>query len=326
MRRREFIAGLGSAAAWPLVVEAQRPALPVIGFFNPNQPATMAAFSMAAFLEGLKEGGYVDGRNVAIEYRWADGRLDRLPALAADLIRRQVKVLVASGVDATLAAKSATTTIPIVFQSGADPVRAGFVSNLSRPGGNITGVSNFSVGLGAKRLELLHQLVPKAASIGILVDPKTASSEIQKIELQEAANALRLALIFLDVSNEQEIDAAFASVVRQRIGAILLADNTLFNARREQLVTLARFNALPAMYTFREFAAAGGLISYTSSVADAQRRAGNYVARILNGEKPGDLPIQLPSKFELVINLKAAKALGIEVPPSLLAIADEVIE
>jgi putative tryptophan/tyrosine transport system substrate-binding protein len=324
MRRPEFIAAVW-ATAWPLVVGAQQPALPVIGYLNTNQPDTMA-LGVAAFLEGVKEGGYVDGRNIAIEYRWADGHLDRLPALAADLVRRQVKVLVTSGVDATLAAKSATTTIPIVFASGADPVRAGFVSSLSRPRGNVTGVSNFATGLGAKRLELLHKLVPKAASIGVLVDPRTASSEIQRIELQEAANALGLTLTFLNASNDQEIDAAFASIVRQRIGALLLADGTLFNARREQLVTLARFNVLPAMYTFREFAVSGGLISYNSSSLDGLRRTGNYVARILNGDNPGDLPILLPSKFELVINLKTAKALSLTIPPDLLAIADEVIE
>jgi putative tryptophan/tyrosine transport system substrate-binding protein len=218
MRRPEFIAAVG-ATAWPLVVGAQQPALPVIGYLNTNQPDTMT-LGVAAFLEGIKEGGYVDGRNVAIEYRWADGHLDRLPALVADLVRRQVKVLVTSGVDATLAAKSATTTIPIVFASGADPVGAGFVSSLSRPRGNVTGVSNFATGLGAKRLELLHKLVPKVASIGILVDPRTASSEIQKIELQEAASALGLTLTFLNATNDQEIDAAFASIVRQRIGAL----------------------------------------------------------------------------------------------------------
>jgi putative ABC transport system substrate-binding protein len=277
-------------------------------------------------MEGLKEGGYVEGRNVAIEYRWAEGHLDRLPALAADLVRRQVKVLVPGGVDAVLAAKAATTTIPIVFQSGADPIGLGFVSSLSRPGGNVTGVSNYSAALVKKRFELLHQLVPKANPIAILLDPTSASSETQKKELQEAATAIGLELIFLNASNEQEIDAAFATIMRQRTGALLLADNTFFNFRLEQLVTLARFSAVPTIYTFREFAVAGGLISYTSSAADAYRRTGIYVARILNGEKPGDLPVQLPAKFELVINLKTAKALGLTIPEALLATADEVIQ
>jgi putative ABC transport system substrate-binding protein len=327
MKRREFIEGLGGAAAWRVVASAQQPALPMVGFLSPNRPDTLAAFkSMQAFMEGLKEGGYVEGRNIAIEYRWGEGRLDQLPALAADLVRLQVKVLVPSGADAVLAAKAATTTIPIVFQSGADPIGLGFVSSLSRPGGNVTGVSNYSAALVKKRFELLHQLVPKASPIAVLLDPTSASSETQKTELQEAATALGLQLTFLNASNEQEIDAAFATIMRQRTGALLLADNTFFNFRREQLVTLARFSAVPTMYTFREFAVAGGLISYTSSVADAHRRTGIYVARILNGEKPGDLPVQLPAKFELVINLKTAKALGLTIPETLLATADEVIQ
>jgi putative ABC transport system substrate-binding protein len=325
MNRRGFISGLGGAAAWPLVARAQAQT-PVIGYLSPVLPDTSAAIGMGAFLEGLKDGGYIESRNVAIEYRWAENRDDRLPALAADLVRRQVKVILAGGANATLAAKSATTTIPIVFQSGSDPVKAGFVARLNRPGGNITGVSNFSTALSEKRLELLHQLAPKAASIGILVDPTGASSETQTTELQEAANALGLQLIFLNASNEQEIDAAFGTLVRRRTGALLLTDATFFFARREQLVTLARFNAIPTMYAFRQFVAAGGLISYASSSTDAARRAGNYVARILNGEKPGDLPVQLPTQFEMVINLKAAKALGLVVPPGVLAIADEVIE
>jgi putative ABC transport system substrate-binding protein len=327
MRRREFIAALGSAAAWPVAASAQQPALPVVGFLGPNRLDTQAAFGgMSAFMEGLKEGSYVEGRNVVIEYRWGEGHLDRLTALAADLVRRQVKVLVPTGTDAVLAAKSATRTIPIVFQSGADPVRLGFVSSLSRPGGNVTGVSNYSQALVKKRFELLHQLVPKASSIAILLDPTTASSEIQKIELQEAATALGLEPTFLNASNEEEIDAAFATIMRQRIGGLLLAGSTFFNSRREQLVTLARFSAVPAMYSFREFAVVGGLISYTSSNADAMRRTGIYVARMLNGEKPGDLPVQLPVKFELVINLKTAKTLGLTIPETLLATADEVIQ
>jgi putative tryptophan/tyrosine transport system substrate-binding protein len=244
----------------------------------------------------------------------------------ADLIRRQVSVIFAGGTPAALAAKAATTTIPVIFENGIDPVGAGLVPNLNRPGGNVTGVTNMSTTLAPKRLELLHQLVPKAASIGVLVDPTAAASDTQRTELQRAADALGLQLLFLNAANEQETDAAFATLARQRMGALLLTDNPTLNFRREQLVTLARLNAIPTMCVFRDFAEAGGLISYATSVTDASRRAGNYVARILRGEKPGDLPIQLPTKFELVINLKTAKALGIDVPSSLLAIADEVIE
>jgi putative tryptophan/tyrosine transport system substrate-binding protein len=322
MRRREFIAGLGCAVAWPLVARSQQ-ALPVIGFLL---PVPLNADDKAAILEGLKEGGYVEGRNVAIEYRGADGHNDRLPALAADLVRQQVKVIVSGGTPAALAAKAATTTIPIVFQNGIDPVRAGLVPTLSRPGGNVTGVSNMSTTLAARRLELLHQLVPKAATIAILIDLTGAASDTQSTELQKAADALGLQLLFLNAGNEQEIDAAFATLARQQIGALLLPDNPTLNFRREQLVTLARLNAIPTMCVFRDFAQAGGLISYAASLADANRRAGNYIARILNGEKPGDLPVQLATKFELVINLRTAKALGIDVAPTLLVLADEVIE
>jgi putative tryptophan/tyrosine transport system substrate-binding protein len=322
MRRREFIAGLGGAVAWPLTARPQQ-ALPVVGFL---MPGWLNINDPSAILEGLKEGGYVEGRNVAIEYRWADGHNDRLPALAADLVQRQVKVLVSGGTPATLAAKVATTTIPIVFQNGIDPVGAGLVPTLSRPGGNVTGVSNMSTTLAAKRLELLHQLVPKAPSIGVLVDPTGAASDTQTTELQRAADALGLQVVFLDGGNEQEIDRAFATMARQQIGALLLSDNPPLNFRRELLMTLARVNAIPTMCVFRDFAEAGGLISYSASLTDAKRRAGNYVARILRGEKPGDLPVQLPTKFDLVINLKTAKALGLTIPPNLLAIADEVIE
>jgi putative tryptophan/tyrosine transport system substrate-binding protein len=322
--RREFIAGLGSAVAWPLTARAQQPAMPVIGVLDPSRPALETKW--AAFLEGLNDGGYIRGRNVAIEYRWAEGHNDRLPALATDLVRRQVNVIVASGTLAALSAKAATTTIPIVFQNGLDPVKAGLVARLNAPGRNVTGVSNISTALAAKRLELLHQLAPKAHSVGILVDPTGPASDTEKTELQEAANALDVQLMFLNASTEHEIDAAFATLVQRRTEALLLTDFTFFNDRREQLVGLARLNRLPTMYTFREFAVAGGLISYASSLTEATRRTGNYVARILNGEKPGDLPIQLPTKFDLVINLKTAKALGLTIPPNLLALADEVIE
>jgi putative tryptophan/tyrosine transport system substrate-binding protein len=323
MNRREVIAGLG-AVAWPLAARAQPAKLPVIGFLGPARPGGI--FGMEAFFEGLTEGGYVEGRNAVIEYRWAEGRNDLLPALAADLVRQQARTIVTIAVDATLAAKSATTAIPIVFQTGADPVKAGLVSRLNQPGGNVTGVSNFTAALSTKRLELLRQLVPKAAAIGILIDPTTRTTETLKTEVREASNTLGLQLIFLNASNEQEIDAAFRALVQQRIGALLLADQPFFVARGEQLVTLARFNAVPTMYSFREFVVAGGLISYASDIRDAMRRTGIYVARVLNGEKPGDLPVQLPTKFELVINLKTAKSLGLTIPETLLATADEVIQ
>jgi putative ABC transport system substrate-binding protein len=327
MRRREFIAGLGGAVAWPPAARAQRGPLPVIGLLSPyRREATTTASIIAAYLDGLKEGGYVEGRNIAIEYRWGEEDDNRLPALAADLVRRQVKVIVAVGLPAALAAKEATTTIPIVFQLGIDPVRAGLVASLNRPGGNITGITNVTATLAAKRLELLHRLTPKVATIGVLIDPANPSSDGERTDVRDAAGALGLRPIFLNATDEHEIDAAFATLVQRRIEALLLTDSGFFNGRREQLVTLARFNAIPTMYTFREFAVAGGLISYASTVTDTRRQAGIYVARVLNGEKPGDLPVQLPNKFELVINLKTAKALGLTVPPTLLAIADEVIE
>src|SRR5712691_127902 len=253
MRRREFVTLLGGAATsvgYPFVARAQQPALPVVSVLNPNTPGATAT-NMAAFLAGLKEAGYVEGQNVAIEYRWAEGHNDRLPALAADLVRRQVKVIVPGGAPAALAAKAATTTIPIVFQSGIDPVKAGLVARLNRPGGNVTGVTNVSTTLAAKRLELLHKLTPNAAAIGIFIDPNGATSDTQKTDLQEAASALGLQPIFLNTSNEQEIDAAFATLVQQRTGALLLTDTTFFNGRREQLVTLARHYSIPTMYTFR---------------------------------------------------------------------------
>ena len=305
MRRREFITLLGgAAAAWPLAARAQQSAMPVIGILHPITAQANAAL-LAALQAGLKEGGYIEGQNVAIEYRYAEGRNDRLPALAADLVRRSVNVIVPQGSPAVMAAKAATEAIPIVFQEGIDPVRVGLVANLNRPGGNITGVSNVSSLLTAKRLELLHKLAPGAATIGILVDPtNSAASDIQMADLPEAASRLGLQVMPLNASNELEIDAAFATLVQQKIGALFLTDSPFFNSRREQLVTLARFNPIPTMYTFREFAVSGGLISYASSITDATRRAGVYVARVLNGEKPGDLPIQLPIKFELIVNLR----------------------
>jgi putative ABC transport system substrate-binding protein len=330
LKRREFITILGGATALIgslLGTQGEQRPVPVIGMLWPNsRDAEPDRTFLAAFLEGLRDGGFVEGRNVAIEYRWAEGRNDRLSALAADLVRRHVNVIVPAGGPAARVAKAATTTIPIVFQAGGDPIQSGLVANLNRPGGNITGISNSTVTLAAKRLDLLHKLTPKTATIGVLIDPTTPGADAQRTNLRETANGLGLQLIFLNASSEQEIDAAFATLVQQRIGALILVDTPFFNGRRDQLVTLARFNAIPTMYTFREFAAAGGLISHASSITDALRKTGIYVARILKGEKPGDLPVQLPTKFDLVINLKAAKAPGIEVPPTLLATADEVME
>jgi ABC-type uncharacterized transport system substrate-binding protein len=323
--RREFVTLFGGAAAWPMAAWAQQTGMPVIGVLNPGSPDTTMA-RMMAFLQSLKEGGYIEGRNMALEYRWGEGHFDRLPALAADLVRRQVKVIVTAGGVATLAAKAATSNIPIVFQLGEDPVELGLVASLNRPGGNVTGVNNIAATLGAKRIELLHKLVPKADKIGVFIDPNTAAPDTQRTALQQAASALGLQLIFLRASNEQEIDAAFTTLVQQQVRALFLIDSAFFNNRREQLVTLARFNAIPTMYTFRDFVATGGLMSYAPSLTDAYRRVGIYVARILHGEKPGDLPVELPTKFELVINLKTARALGIDVPAELLALADEVID
>jgi putative ABC transport system substrate-binding protein len=323
--RRQFGAALGGAAAWPIAARAQR-AMPVIGRLDPNSPDSAAAYRAAAFLEGLKEGGFIEGRNVSIETRWAQGHNDRLVPMAAELVTRKVDVIVVGGLPAALAAKAATTTIPIVFQLGADPVRAGLVASLNRPGGNVTGVTNVTTTLAAKRLDLLHKLLPNAATIGVLVDHTSPTNSQQELDLQDAATALGLQLVFLNASNEREIDAAFVALVQQRIRAFLLTDSPIFIGRSEQLLTLARFNSIPTMYTFRDFAVAGGLISYASSITDAYRKTGVYVARVLKGERPGDLPVEQPTKFELVINLRTARTLGLTVPPTLLVAADEVIE
>lgn len=326
MRRREFIILVGgTAVGWPFVARAQPSAMPVVGFLNPNSANSVGAF-VAAFAQGLKDTGYVENQNVAVAYAWAEGHSDRLPALAADLVHRQVTVIMAGATPSAKAAKAATTTIPIVFQLGVDPVKAGLVASLNRPGGNVTGVTNIATGLVAKRLGLLHELVPKAAAIAVLGDPAIDTFSAQKTELQKAASELGLQVIFLNASNEAEIATVFADLAQQRAGALLLTDTPLFNGRRQQLVGLAARYAIPTIYTFREFATIGGLASYASSITDAYRRAGTYVARILKGEKPGDLPVEQPSKFELVINLKTAKTLGLTVPPNVLAIADEVIE
>jgi ABC-type uncharacterized transport system substrate-binding protein len=326
MKRRKVIALLGGAAAgWPLVVRAQQPAMPVIGVLD-GRSADESAPLVAALRRGLNEAGYVEGRNVAIEYHWAHGEYDRLPALAADLVRRQVTVIATSGNASALAAKTATATIPIVFLTGADPVQAGLVASLSRPGGNLTGVTSLGVELGPKRLELLHELVPAATTIAILVNPANRSAEIQVRDIQAAARTLGLELHILHASTEREIDAAFAALTRLRAGALVISPEAFFNSRSEQLAALTVRHAVPAIYTYREFAAAGGLMSYGGSITDSYRQAGIYVGRILKGEKPADLPVQQSAKVELIINMKTAKALGLTVPFALLGRADEVFE
>jgi putative ABC transport system substrate-binding protein len=326
MNRRGFIAALGGAAAWPPIAQAQRPAMPVIGFLSSASPDAFG-YLVAAFLQGLNSAGYVENQNVSIEYRWAQFHYDRLVALATELVRRPVTVIVASGgVAPTVAAKAATATIPIIFTTGADPVKTGLVTNLNRPSGNVTGVSFFASSLGAKRLQLLRELLPAAATVAMLVNPTNPIAEPEVLEVQTAARALKIQLQLFTASTDREIDAAFGSLVQQRVDAVLIQTDPLLLGFRTQLLELARRHAVPMIYQFREFAAGGGLISYGPSNADAYHQAGLYTGRILKGEKPANLPVQLPTRFELVINLRTAKALGLTVPPSLLASADEVIE
>jgi putative ABC transport system substrate-binding protein len=327
MKRREFIALLGgAAAAWPLATHAQQARMPVIGFVNAASPGPLRQ-QIAAFREGLKDSNYVESHNVAVEYRWAEGQYDRLPALVADLVRQQVSVIVAGGgAPAVLAAKAATTTIPIVFSAGGDPVGLGLVASLNRPGGNITGVYIFTSGLEAKRLGLLHEMVPKATPIGVLVNSNFADAENQLRDVKEAAASLGVQLVVVRANAESDFDAAFSALVRQRAGALLVCSSPFFNGRREQLVVLAARHAVPAIFEWRDFAVAGGLMSYGTNLADAYRQVGVYAGQILKGAKPVDLPVVQSTKFELVINLSTAKALGIEVPPTLSARADEVIE
>ena len=325
-RRREFIALLGGAVAWPLGVRAQQGAMPVIGFLNSGSPAERAPF-VAAFRQGLKETSFVEGQTVAIEYRFAEGRYDRLPALASDLVRRQVAVITATGNTVSpLAAKGATTTIPIVFVAGSDPVRDGLVASFNRPGGNITGVSIISSALVSKQFELLHELVPQVAVVRILLNPSNPNVGFELSDLQSAAQTMGLQLAVLQASTESGIEAAFATLVQQRAGALLVEPDTFFLDRREQLVSLAARHAIPAVYSNRGYPEVGGLMIYRASLADGYRQAGVYVGRILKGTKPADLPVQAPTKYELAINLKTVRALGLTVPPTMLLRADEVIE
>ena len=323
MNRREFTAGLG-AAAWPMVARSQQAALPMIGFLNGGSADAFAGYA-AAFREGLVGFGYVDGQNARIEFRWADGQYARLPMMAAELVHLPVAVISAGTPEAARAAMAATATIPIVFAVGEDAEKLGLVKSLSRPGGNATGVNLLVNEVESKRLGLLHQLVP-TAKIAVLLNSMSAPYETQSKDLMTAARAIGQLLLMLSASSESEIDAAFATLVEQHIGGLLVGSDPFLSVRREQLIALAARHAIPTIYNDRNFAAAGGLISYGISIAEGYRLAGSYVGRILKGERPADLPVQQPTKFELVINLKTAKALGLEIPPGVLALADEVSE
>src|SRR5262249_12321873 len=327
MNRREFITLLsGAAAAWPLPARAQQPAMPVIGFLGAPSAAPYARY-VAAVHQGLKEVGYVEHQNVAMEYRWADGQYDRLPALAADLVSRRVAVIVPiGGAPATLATKAATSTIPIVFNLGADPSGLGHVTNHNRRGGNITGIAMMTVEIETKRLELLHELAPASTLLAILLNPSNAQAQAQERGAQRAARVIGRQVLVLKAGTEHEIEMAFAALVRERAGALLVGGDTFFTSQATSFLVLTVHHSIPTIYPFKSFVDAGGLMSYGTSLPDAYRQTGVYTGRVLKGEKPGDLPIAQPTKFELIINLKTARAVGIAIPPTLLARADEVIE
>jgi putative ABC transport system substrate-binding protein len=328
MTRRELITLLGGAAvAWPLAARAQQPPLPAVGVLHSGSPDDGYASSLAGFRKGLNDAGFVERQNVVIEYRWAQGQFDRLPALADDLVRNHVAIIVATGgVVSPLAAKAATSTIPIVFANGSDPVKFGLVASFNRPGGNITGVSFFHIELEAKRLELLRELVPNAAVIAVLINPISPNAEGQSKDVQAAARSLGRAVLVVNAGTERDIEAAFTTVVEQKAGAIAVTADSLFLSRHDQIVALAARHRVPTIYTDRTFAERGGLISYATNIADSYRQAGVYAGRILKGEKPADLPVTQPTRFELILNLKTARTLGLAVPDKLLALADAVIE
>jgi len=327
MRRREFISVIGGGAAtWPLAAWAQQSAIPVVGFLGSSSPGPIEHF-LAAFRQGLGEGGFVEGRNVTIAYRWAESRYDRLPEMAAEFARQQVAVIVASGGPVSaISAKAATSTIPIVFTATSDPVKLGLVASLNRPGGNATGSSMFTVELEPKRLEMLRELVPKAQRVGALVNPDRTDAEAQSRALHDAAQTLGLSAVVLRVNSEHDLESAFATLVQRQTDALVVGADPFFQSRRTQIVSLAARHTLPAIYMIRDFVVAGGLASYGTSIAEGYRQAGAYTGQILKGAKPADLPVVQPTKIDLAINLKTAKALGIEVPPTLLVRADEVIE
>ena len=325
IKRREFIAGLGTAAVWPMVARAQQTAMPVVGVLLALS-ADDYKIENAALLQSLKEAGFVVGQNVAVEYQYAENQIDRLPALAADLVRRRVAVIVAPSAAASLAAKAASTTIPIVFTVAGDPVALGLVATLNRPSANVTGIAILQTELGPKRLQLLRELIPNSAMFGVLADPAVPGAQSIITDLQAAARALGLQLLVVNARTESDLETAFATFLQQHVGAVLVGPSAFFSRRTEQLVALAARHALPAIYAFREFALAGGLMSYGSSFGSSFHQVGIYTGRILKGERPADLPVQQVTKLELVINLKTAKALGLTIPETLLATADEVIQ
>ena len=325
MRRRDFVSLLGGAAAWPMVARAQQPAMPVVGFLR-DATAAGSEFMVNGLRKGLAEAGFVEGRNLTIDYAWTDGQSDRLSALAAELVGRNVPVIVSSAIDATIAAKAATSTIPVIFAVNNDPVAFGLVASLNRPGGILTGVAYLTSALGAKRLGLTHEMVPKVTDFAVLAHPTYAASAPFISDVRAAARSMSLRLEVFNASTESEIDTAFAALSARRLGALLIANHPLFTTRRERIIALAARYAVPTMYAQRAFASAGGLISYGTDLPEVYRLTGGYAGRILKGEQPGDLPVLLPTKFEMIINLRTAKALGLDVPDKLLALADEVIE